>query len=227
MRRSTTTRRLGTVAVAALTALGLVATAGPAQAGSMFFSKSSGRLADIGWLEVGTLPGVAGNAHTGNLYVDELGRSTAYVFGFVTDWECPEGVLPEHGGGGHGEEPTEGGCEPVGERFVDGGDVTFTMDKKLTSARLTGTLVVSDHGGEGAVTPPVDITLTGTGSTYTSKIVDSGSFEGTTYTYRYTFTGRQAVVSGRIGAMVFDDEPGETSTASIGSYRSMSRDRTR
>lgn len=219
------TRRLGTVAVALLTSLGLVATAGPAQAGSMYFSKSSGRMVDVSWLEVGTLPGVQGNAHLGFMYVEELGRGGANVFGEVIDFECPEGVLPEYGGG-HGEEPSEDQCQEVGYRFINGGDVTFTMDRKYTQARLTGTLAVSDHDTP-LGNPPVDITFTGVGETFSSTFTDRGSYDGTTYSFRYSFTGRAAVTSGSIGPMVFDDEAGEYSQATMGSFKNMSRDRTR
>lgn len=224
MNRPSTLRRAGTVLAALLTSLALVVTAAPAQAGSMFFSKSSGRMATLDWLEVGTLPGVQGNAHLGTLFVEEQSRGGAYVFGYVLDLECPEGVTPGHGGGhGEGEEPS---CTEVGFRFIDGGDVTFTMDRKFGKARLTGTLAVSDHGTP-LGNPPVDITLTGVGNTYRST--DSGRYsDGTTsYSYRYSFTGRQASVSGRIGVMVFDDEPGEYSNAQMGAFRSASRDRIR
>ncbi len=48
-----------------------------------------------------------------------------------------------------------------------------------------------------------------------------------TASYRYNFIGRDARVSGRIGAMVFDDVAGEYSSASLGSYRGVSRSRSK
>ena len=225
MKRSIS-RRLGTVAVALLAGLGLVATAGPAQAASMSFYKSSGRVANVDWLEVGTLPGVGGNIHFGYMYVEDLGRGQANVFGVVEDLQCPDGFIPEGPGGGHGEEPEESPCENLGARFIEGGDVTFTMDRKYTTGRLTGTLAVFGHDGP-LGNPPVDMTLTGFGDTFSSTeryTYDDGTSSGS---YRYSFTGRAATVSGRIGPMVFDDVAGEYSSASMGAFKNVSRDRTR
>jgi len=222
------TRRLGTVAVSVLASLALVATAGPAQASSMFFSKSSGRMVNVDWLEVGKLPNVQGNIHFGFMFIEDLGRGRSNIFGVVEDLQCPVGFIPEgpgHGGG-HDEEPKDSPCTNVGTRFIDGGKTTFTMDKKFTTARLTGTLAVSDHGTP-LGNPAVDMTLTGFGST--SSGTDRGTFrdEYSTFTYRYSYTQRQATVSGRIGPMVFDDVAGEYSSATMGSFKSASRERSR
>lgn len=111
----------------------------PAQASSMFFSKSSGRVASADWLEVGKLTGVQGNIHFGSMQVEDLGKGRANVWGIVFDLSCPIGVIPEGPGGGHGEPAEPNGCTDEGVRFMEGGDVTFTMDRKLQTARLTGT----------------------------------------------------------------------------------------
>lgn len=207
----------------------------PAQAGSMFLSKSSGRTASATWLEVGTLPGgVPGNIHLGDLWVEELSRDRVNVFGGVTDFTCPEGVTDPGWGGPHSEPvvaheapPEESPCTFEGFRFIEATPNTrFTMDRKLTSARLTGELAVFGHDGP-AGRPVANMTLTGIGDSFTST--QSGRFsDGTsTFSYRYTFTGRAADVSGTIGAMVFDDHPDEWSDAQMGSYREASRQRTR
>ncbi len=215
-------RAAGVVAVAAASATVLAAT--PAQAADMTFSKNSGRIASASWLEVGTLPGgVPGNIHFGSMWVEDLGKGNATAFGDVVDMTCPDGVIPE-APGGHGPDEPDNGCTIDGFRSIEGGNLTLAMDRKFRRATLTGTLNVFGHDGP-AGSPAVDMTWTGSGDL--SKSVETArQTDGTSTTsYRYTFTGREASVSGRIGAMVFDDVAGEYSDASLGSYRGVSRSR--
>ncbi|NHA68432.1 hypothetical protein [Phycicoccus flavus] len=203
----------------------LVATAGTATAGTSWTYKSSGVTASTSWLEVGPIPGVAGNAHVG--YLSAQGDRVVDVFGEVYDWTCPDGVLPPDGGG-HGEEPeTECALENVRFVYAQPGAVTLTVDKKLAKARLTGVLDVSDHDGGSAGRPPVDITWTGIGSSSTERSYSTFTENGTRYRSRYTATTREGDVEGRIGAMVFDDEAGETSYGAFGTYRTDERAMTR
>ena len=224
-------RRLVTVA-ASTAALAVVVAPSPALAGDLFFSKSSGTQVSTTWLEVGELPAAAnapGNAHFGELWAEDLGNGRASVFGTVYDVQCEDDATPYLPEGGHGQPaPEDGPCQLLGIRFVEGGQVTFTVDKKLTTAKLTGTLAVGSGHGEGPTSaPPVSITWTGVGDTYSDR--QSGTFvdEYGTWTYRYDFTGRDAVVTpgSRIGPMVFDDEPGEFSESLLGKYRSSDRQR--
>lgn len=223
-------RRLATVTASAAV-LGAVVAPSPALAGDLFFAKSSGTQVSTTWLEVGELPpaaGAPGNAHFGELWAEDLGNGRARVFGAVHDVQCEEGVTPYLPGGGHGEPaPEDGPCRLLGTRFLDGGQVTLTIDKKLTTARLTGTLAVGSGHGDTTGTPAVDITWTGVGATYSER--QSGTFvdEYGTWTYRYDFTGRDAVIAPRsaIGPMVFDDEAGEYSESLLGKYRSSDRQR--
>lgn len=212
----------------------------PSFANSMYFSRSSGRMASTSWLEVGELPPAAnalGNAHFGELWVEDLGRGRAAAFGTVYDVQCEEGVTPYIPGGGHHPEgladepgePEEEGCELVGIRFMKGKSMAFSMDRRFNKATLTGSLSVGSGHGEGPVgTPPVNITWNGVGSTY--KGTESGRYTdqyGSTYSYRYSFAGRDAVIApgSRIGPMIFDDEAGEYSTGQLGSFRSAERSR--
>lgn len=216
------------VALPAVLALAFgVSSAVPASASSMYFSKSSGTMASASWLEVGELPGgVPGNIHFGYLTIEDLGNGNAQIWGEVYDLTCPEGVIPEGPGGGHGEEePSESPCIDEGARFIEGGDTTFRMDRKLSQATLTGTLNVFGHDGPSGA-PAVDMTLTGIGSAYKSTESGTWTDEFGTSSYRYSFSGRDAAVSGNIGAMVFDDVAGEWSYGQMGSYRSMDRGRT-
>ena len=223
-------RRLATVTASAA-ALAVVVPS-PALAGDLFFSKTSGIQVSTTWLEVGTLPAAAnapGNAHFGDLFVDDLGNGRASVFGFVDDVQCDADVTPYRPGGGHGEPtPADGPCQLLGTRFVEGGQVTFTVDKKLTTATLTGTLAVGSGHGEGPTSAPrVSITWTGAGDTYSERVTGTGEDEFASYRYRYDFTGRDAVVEpdSAIGPMVFDDEAGEFSESTLGRYRSSDRTR--
>lgn len=226
---SSVARHLTVAAAAAFALLLALMSASPASASSMWFSRSSGSTANASWLEVGTLPGgVPGNIHFGSMFIEDLGNGRANVWGEVYDLTCDEGVIPDGpGGGGHGEEegPTAPeGCVHEGARFIEGGDVVFRMDRKLSKATLTGTLQVFGHDGP-AGAPPVNMTLTGVGDSY--KSVESGSYSDPygSYSYRYNFSGRDATVSGYIGAMVFDNVAGEWSNAQMGSYRSVERGR--
>lgn len=232
-----TVLRPATAALAAAFAMVLaVGMALPASASSMWFYRDSGRFASASWLEVGTLPGgVPGNIHFGTLYVEDLGNGNANVFGDVLDLTCEPGVIPDRPGGGHGEEvgTLEGeepqapeGCEFAGGRFIDGGNVTFRMDRRLSSATLTGTLNVFGHDGPSG-SPGVNMTFNGVSDTYKSVVTESFTDGTSTYTSRYTFTGRDGNVSGNIGAMIFDNVAGEWSESRMGSFRSVERGRSR
>lgn len=229
------TLRLATIAVAAAAVPALVAS--PAAAGGdMFFSKSSGTTVSTTWLEAGTLPGVAGNWHFGDLFVEATSRGRALAFGTVYDVTCAEGVAP-YNPGGHGwhgdvappaeEQP---GCVLEGMRFLDASpsQLTLSVNRKLTTATLKGNLSVGDGHGSSTAAPPVDIVLNGVGSTFSSTQSGTYTSEYGTYTYRYSFSGRNAEVAAgsRIGGMVFDDEDGENSSALMGTFRSSSRQRT-
>lgn len=208
--------------------------AAPAAASSMGMFRSSGTVANASWVEFGILPGIRGNAHVGSLAVDASSRTSTYVFGNVADWTCPAGQRPPEGGHGHvlEDEPPpepETNCtlESVRGIFGHPSMVSFSVDKRLTTARLTGNLSVSDHGTGSAASPPVDMTWTGSGPLYSST--ESGSFTdgGSTYRYRYSFSGRDADVDGRIGAMGFSDDADDESSGQLGSYRSASKWRER
>ena len=228
-------RSLRFTAIALIVAMVWAPTA--ASARSMYFSKSSGTMAAVSWLEVGELPPAAnapGNAHFGDLWVEQTGKGRADAFGTVYDVQCEEGVTPYNPGGGHHAEfvdekpPEDGPCQLLGMRFMKGRSLSFTLGKRLSKATLTGALEVGSGHGEGPVgTPQVNITWNGVGTLY--KSTESGRYTDAdgTYSYRYVFTGRDAVIGAgsRIGPMIFDDEAGEYSEAQLGSYRSAERAR--
>ncbi|NEE01572.1 hypothetical protein [Phytoactinopolyspora halotolerans] len=220
-------RRWAAVAGLTIAPLIAVSVAAPAQAGESWTYRASGANASTQWIEMGTLPGgVPGNAHVG--YLEVYTSSYVDVYGDVADWTCPEGELPPDGGGPHAEdEEPETNCEFEGFRSISGGDVEFTMDRKLDTARLTGTLIVENHEtGEGAA-PPVDITWTGVGDTAKSTETSRYTEGGVRYQSRYTSMSRNAQVDGFIGAMGFTDDPDDQSTAYMSRYtvhdRSVSR----
>lgn len=218
-------RRITTMIVVAATALAM--TAAPALAGSKSMYKESSRAAQTDWIQVdGTDPGTSplGNVHIGFLYVYEVSSGKGDVFAFIDDFDCEPGKLP-YGGGHEFEEPS--GCEYVGSRVAEGFGLTFKMDKKLTSAQLTGQLTVygGGHGDGGVIGRPMaNITWNGVGPLI--KQTSSWSYDDgtTTYTDRYRSTDRNAVMSGNLGPMGFDPD---LSGGQISSFTSMSKSRTR
>ena len=213
------------IAAAALTAaVPLALAAPPAEAGSRWTERSSGSFADTTWLEMGELPGgVAGNAHVGFLRVE--GDKSPWVYGEITDWTCPDGVLPPMFGGGHGEEPPETECVLESQRSLhNAGPVTLTVDRKLNKATLTGPLEVADHEGGGATGQPMaNITWTGVGGTGTSTYYDKYTDdEGNRFTMRRTETSRQGTLSGTLGAMAFDDDADDESYGYFGTFKTAS-----
>ena len=214
------------LAAAALAVPLVIATAGTANAGSKWTYKSSGSFANVSWMEVGDIEGVGGNYHVG--YLDVRSDKVVDVFGEVYDWTCEQGELPPEFGGGHGEEGPKTKCTLESTRFIfaDPSAITFTVDRRLNTATLVGTLDVSAHGSAGA-RPPVNMTWTGIGtiskSTNTSSYTDSN---GSRWSDRATETAREGDISGRIGVMIFDDEAGEFSNGYFGTYRTDSRQTT-
>lgn len=230
-------RRAGVLTLAALLSLLLLATsAGPAAAKSSFMSRASGSTADTYWTQVdGTPPGSSpfGNVHIGYLYAYETTTGKADVFGFIADWDCPEGELPSGGdphalpAEGSDEEPPPGNCESKGSRFIESFDVPFQIDKKLSQARLTGTLTVYGGGhGEGGVVgrPYADIVWTGVGGTFTEKhsyrYRDGGTMESGTW----QASSRSATMSGILGPMGFDPE---LSGGWLSNFKTSSKSRTK
>lgn len=209
----------------------VLALAGPSDASDRWTYRSTNNSAATQWIEFGALPGgVEGNVHVGSLEV--YGGTEADVWGEVNDWTCPEGELPPDGGGhGEEEEEPETNCILHSTRFVYGyGDeVSFTIDRKLGSAKLTGTLTVEDHDGGFSGRPPVSITWTGVGdlSTYsnTGKFTDGNS---TTY-WKETGSSRDAAIADGsfIGAMGFTDDADDTSSGYFSSGKYYERNVTR
>jgi len=209
---------LKSAAVMSAVPLLLLSTAGQATAGDRWTYRSTNSNASTQWIEFGELPGgVLGNVHVGYLEVNG-GSSSADVWGSVSDWTCPPGELPPDGGG-HGEfeeEPEPTNCELHSERFIYayGDEISFSMDKKLDSARLTGTLNVEDHATGTGGRPAVDITWTGVGDLASYSNTGKYSEGGNTYYYKEVGSSREAVIAdgSYIGAMGFTDDDDDTSS---------------
>jgi hypothetical protein len=56
---------------------------------------------------------------------------------------------------------------------------------------------------------------------------DTKTSDGKTFTYRYSFTGRSAEVTGKMGPMDFTDDDDDASTGQMGTYKDAYRSRTR
>ena len=209
-------------AAAVVAAVPLALAAAPAQAGTRWTERSSGSFAETTWLEMGELPGVGGNAHVGWLRVE--GDRNPMVFGEITDWTCPEGVLPPMFGGGHGEEPPESECAMESQRYLySAGPATLTVDRKLSKATLTGPLEVANHDGGTTAQPMANITWTGFGGTFTSTVYDKFTDDqGNRFTTRRTETAREGALSGTIGAMGFDDDADDRAYGYFGTFKTAS-----
>jgi hypothetical protein len=198
-----TLARTATVALAAAAVVG--ATTTPATASSWNLSRTTGRAATTNWLQYADLTAAGfGNWHSGFLNAFETSTGSADVFAFIDDFLCAEGQQPDPGS--HGET----GCEYVGSRQLEGYGIAFTMDNRLGSATLQGTLVATQGGGHGEPgnvigQVPADFRWTGYGdtvrSTSTYRYSDS---EGNTYSERLRSTRREATMSGRLGPMLFE-----------------------
>jgi hypothetical protein len=208
-----------TVAVVPVASLAMTSTS--ADASTRWMYKSSAERASVEWTEYGELNGVEGNVHVGYLEA-ETSSSGGYAWGKVIDYFCEEGEVPG-GGGHHGEEyyEEEPSCDVMSYRWMDGDDISFTVDRKLNTARLTGTLYVDNHGS--SATPPVDMTWTGVGDLSQSTSYEKGTDGDSTYVYKNESTFRQADVTGYIGAMGFTDDADDESWGYIEKSKTFER----
>ncbi len=216
-------RRL--LALAATVAVVLTIAPTASSAGSSYISRTTGVAADAYWTQVdGTPVGTSpfGNVHVGWLNAYETSGGVGDAFVYIIDYDCEPGQLP---GGGHGE---ESGCTYIGERSGEGFGLEFSVDKKLQSAFLRGTLTMRQgggHGGPGGVVgnPPVDMTWTGSGNLIRTTSTYRYNDGGTSYTDRYRSNSRQASLGGILGPMSFDPE---LSGGSISKFSAFSKGRT-
>lgn len=219
-------RRLVTAAIAAPVSVALLAA--PAAAGkSSFMSRTTGRTANVDWDQRDGTPtgGQFGNVHIGFLEAYETSTGRAQVWGYISDFDCDPGEEPF---GGHEEEPGEGVCDYVGDRFIDTPDIGFTIDSKLTTARLFGNLTIygGGHGEEGVVgRPPIDAVFTGVGDVSTERSTYRYTEGGTTYTETYRAARRSATVTGVMGPMLFENAASQS--ASLTDFKQSSKGRTK
>ena len=198
----TTTLRRAAVGVAAIAA---AATAVPAQAGSSYLSRTTGRTAGVEWVQVLDMRARGfGNVHLGWLSAYETAPGVADVFSTIDDYDCPEGQLP---GGGHGEEDPSG-CVYVTTRFLEGQGISFTVDNRLTKAHLEGALNASTGGHEGPGdslgTVGANFTWNGTGDLTKSTTTFRYRENGTTFSETYRSSRRAATMTGVLGPMLFE-----------------------
>ena len=213
------------IALSAMLALvGL--TAVPASAASRSLFKESGASVYTYWTQVdGTPVGTApnGNVHVGALWAMESSANMAYTSLYIDDFDCPAGVLPEHGG--HGEF-VENGCSYIGSRYGFGENLTLTVDRKLKTASLVGSVTLYGGHGDGPAVgnPAINVTWTGVGSLskFSSNYRWSDAYGS--YSGRYSGQSRTTEMSGTIGPMGFHPD---RSGGSIDSYKSMSKSTTK
>ncbi len=220
-------RKFSLVLVVALAVLGAVAT--PSSASSRFFSKVTGLSVDAYWTQIDGTPvgsGPFGNVHVGYIYAYEMSDNYVDVFAYIDDFDCEEGQSPNFG---HGEEG-EDACVYMGSRYGYGENMELTLGgKKLESAHLSGSLVLSSgggHGDEGAVVgnPAVDMTWTGVGEVAKGRYTYRYSEGGTSYSFSERSSYRPASVDGFIGAMTFDPD---LSGGYLSQFSNTSKERTK
>lgn len=210
-------KRLVSTTLLSLTLIASVA-APAVSAGSRSLFKSSGVSASTYWTQVdateqGSSP--FGNVHFGNLYAMESGQNLAYASIYIDDYDCPKGTLPDWSE----SDP----CVWKGSRFGYGEGLSFTVSRKLTTARLQGSVELfggDDPQGGVVGRPAVDVTWTGVGSLGKFSSTYRWSDGNGSYSGRYSGQSRQATMSGTIGTMGFDPA---RSGGSIDSYREMSK----
>lgn len=201
--------------------------ASPADAKSSSQYRETGRAASTYWEQYdGTdTGGPLGNVHIGYLSAYETTAGVASAWGWIEDWDCEPGEKPWGGGHSFDDEEPVGGCDWIGERWLEGDGLRFSMDKKMTTATLKGELIVyGGHGEDEVGRPPVDIVWTGLGGTYTSRYTTRYRDGNTTWTDTYRSTEREATMGGTLGPMGFDPD---LSGGYLSTYKTSSKSRTK
>lgn len=144
---------------------------------------------DVDWATTGALDGASGNLHVGFLTLSDQAAGD-FVEGFEFDYRCPASFVPTTGGRAAVAEAEAAGCEWLGDRYVEGGDISVHVRPGLTAARVTGT--VNDVRG---TTVAVDLRVTAIApKTYdVQRDILPGQYRRFTRT-----TARHAGVSGSI-----------------------------
>ena len=204
-------RRLLAASVIAVVPCATVLTAVPAQADTMSFHKSSGRVATVEWQDHESTDEGFTSTY-GSLHVEDLGKGEANVFGFISESTCS--VVEED----------EWVCEST-EFDVMGDSVAFTLDSKLSSASLEGTLQAFDWWTGEVDTLSVDVTWTAVGDTFREAQSYRYRDGSTTVSNRMRFAGRQAQVTGTVGEVDLGES--DWVWGQLGSYRVMDRFRTK
>jgi hypothetical protein len=149
------------------------------------------------WIQQGAIPGVQGNVHIGGLQASAApGEHTAnFVYSEILDYTCPEGYLPT-GVSIEAQTQLDQNCVYEDDLVVETGDLALTIDGKLHSARMDGTINyihTVQTGPAGSI--PVDLRWSAPGDkTVTSDVV-------VLHNPRTVFitTTREASVVGTIG----------------------------
>jgi hypothetical protein len=102
------------------------------------------RSATVEWLQVGPIPGVAGNVHVGRVQAWVLAdeRVPETVYGEMFDYTCPAGYLPD-GLWIDAISQLDANCTPEDNLIIETGDLNLNVDGKLHRARLVGSWATS------------------------------------------------------------------------------------
>jgi hypothetical protein len=95
------------------------------------------RSVTVFWIQQGPIPGVQGNVHLGSLQATR--QSPIFVYGEILDYTCAAGYLPT-GLSIDALLQLQDNCVYEDDLVMETGDVALTIDGKLHSARMVGTL---------------------------------------------------------------------------------------
>jgi hypothetical protein len=218
-------------ATAALLSVPLVLSlSAPALAAPPVKYSASGSFAQAGGFLLGAVEGVEGNVH---MVMVGAQQSEDGIFGggYIDSYLCPEGVTnpyPDDPDAPEGEWL----CEPAGSFELWSENVTFTTDKKVTSASINGMFdLVWWECGEfeeecsrivmGSLWADLDLTATGKAATYRYKESYRDPETGFSYKGMSTEKSSPAEVTGTVGGAELTDAMGYLGTFRFRSMEKM------
>lgn len=172
----------------------------PADAATKWSYKSADLSASAEFSFAGTIEGFDGNVHLGRI----SGTDGAEAWASITSWTCEEGSWPGDGYDDYGHYDYGGyddGCTLEDSSYFSSydGEAVVDVNKKLTTATITGTMssYSYDYYGDSssAETTDVSVTFTGEGATRSS----TDYFSDKEYDYKASTSTRSATVTGTIG----------------------------
>ena len=149
------------------------------------------RSVTVFWIQQGPIPGVQGNVHLGGLQATK--QSPIFVYGEILDYTCPTGYLPT-GLSLDAMTQLDANCVYEDDLVMETGDLALSIDGKLHSARMVGTLNYIHTvapGADGSFA--VDLRWSAPGEKTVTRVVDHAN------NMVNVKTTREASVVGKLG----------------------------